>query len=62
MMGPGMMVPGYGGQYGPQYEPQYQKPQKPMEEKDASGILENSLVDNILVDTLTGWMRSVYGT
>ena len=38
-MGPGMMGPGYRGQYGPQY----QQPQKPMEEKDARGILENYL-------------------
>ncbi len=100
MMGPGMMGggmmgrgmgPGYGGQYGPQYGPQYQQQQKPMEEKDARGILENyltsmrnpnlklgkimekdyyfeaeiltkedSLVDKILVDKFTGWMRSVY--
>jgi hypothetical protein len=86
-MGPGMMGPGYG----PQYGPQDQQPQKPMEEKDARGILENylnsmrnpnlklgkikdvgntfeaeivtkdnSLVDIILVDKNTGWMRSAY--
>lgn len=38
MMGPGMMGPGYRG-----YGPQYQQPQKPLEEKDAKGILENYL-------------------
>ena len=83
MMGPGMMGPGYG--------PQYQQPQKPLEEKDAKGILENylrsrrnpnltlgkiterdnyfeseiltkdnSLVDKIIVDKYSGWMRSIY--
>jgi hypothetical protein len=36
-MGPGMMGPRYG--YGPQYQP----PQKPLEEKDAKGMLENYL-------------------
>jgi len=35
MMGPGMMGPGYG--------PQYQQPQRPLEEKDVKGILENYL-------------------
>jgi hypothetical protein len=86
-MGPGMMHRGFG----PQYVPQYQHPQRPTEEKDARGILENylqsmrnpnlklgeikdqgyafeaeiktkdgSLVDKILVDKNTGWMRSVY--
>jgi hypothetical protein len=97
MMGPGMMGPGImgGGMmspgYGPQYGPQYQQPQKPLEEKDAKGILENylrstrnpnlklgkvtekdnyfeleilskdnSLVDKIIVDKYTGWMRSAY--
>lgn len=90
-MGPGMMGPGYGPQYGPQYPPQYQQPQKPMEEKDARGIVgnylastrnpnlklgkiedkgnvfeaeiltkDNSLVDKIMVDKNTGWMRSIY--
>ncbi|NIS68498.1 MAG: hypothetical protein GTO12_05955 [Proteobacteria bacterium] len=50
-MGPGMMHRGYGTdygpqnspQYGPQYGPQYQQPRKPLEEKDARGILENYL-------------------
>ena len=37
-MGPGMMGPGYPG-----YGPQYQQPQRPLEEKDAKGILENYL-------------------
>jgi len=36
--GPGMMGPGYRG-----YGPQYQQPQKPLEEKDVKGILENYL-------------------
>jgi hypothetical protein len=84
-MGPGMMGPGYG------YGPQYQQPQKPLEQKDAKGLLENylqagrnpnlklgkiedkgpyfeaeivtkngALVDKILVDKNTGWMRSIY--
>ncbi len=84
-MGPGMMGPGYG------YGPQYQQPQKPLEQKDAKGLLENylqatrnpnlklgkiedkgqyfeaeivtkndALVDKILVDKNTGWMRSLY--
>jgi hypothetical protein len=84
-MGPGMIGPGYA------YGPQYQKPQKPLEEKDAKAILENylrstrnpnlklgkiteqgnyfegeitakdgSLVDKILVDRYTGWIRSIY--
>jgi len=91
MMGPGMMGRGYGPQYGPQYRPQYQQPPKPLEEREAKGILENylnsmrnpnlklgkindmgntfeaeiltkdnSLVDRVLVDKYTGWMRSVY--
>jgi len=86
MMGPGMMGPGYRG-----YGPQYQQPQKPLEEKDAKGILENylrsrrnpnlklgkvtekdnyfeaeiltkdnSLVDKIIVDKYSGWMRAIY--
>lgn len=91
-MGPGRMGPQYGPQYGPGYQgPQYQQPQKPMNEQDAKGLLENylqstrnpnlrlgkiedkgnafeaeiqtkdgSLVDKILVDKRTGWMRSVY--
>jgi hypothetical protein len=51
-MGPGMMGPGYGYGMGPGmtrpgygygYGPQSQQPQKPMEEKDAKGILENYL-------------------
>lgn len=81
-MGPG---------YAPQYGPQYQQPQKPLEEMDVKGILENylrstrnpnlklgkvtekenyfeleilskdnSLVDKIIVDKYTGWMRSAY--
>ena len=37
-MGPGMTGPGYRG-----YGPQYQQPQKPLEEKDTKGILENYL-------------------
>ena len=46
--GPGMMGPGYGygpGMMGPRYGygPQYQPPQKPLEEKDAKGMLENYL-------------------
>ncbi len=88
MMGPGMMAPGYGQQY---QQPQYMQTQKPLEEKDAKGILENylanmknpnlklgkikdagntfeaeivtkdnSLVDKIVVDKMTGWMRSAY--
>ncbi len=91
MMGGGMMGRGHGGQYGPQSQPQYQQPRRPLEERDAKGILEdylnstrnpnlklgeikdvgnafeaeiltkdNSLVDRILVDKNTGWMRSVY--
>jgi hypothetical protein len=86
-----MMGRGYWPQYGPQYGPQYQQLQKPLEEKDARGILQNyiqstrnpnlklgdmkdegyafeievltkdnSLVDKILIDKRTGWMRSVY--
>lgn len=51
-MGPGMMGPGYGRGSGwmhrdwgrgPQYGPQYQQPQKPLEEKDVKGMLENYL-------------------
>jgi hypothetical protein len=47
-MGPGMMGPGYGGgpgMMGPRYGygPQYQPPQKPLEEKDAKGMVENYL-------------------
>ena len=42
-MGPGMMGPGYGPQYGPRYSAQYQRPQRPLEEKDARAILENYL-------------------
>ena len=47
-MGPGMMGPGYGygpGMRGPRYGygPQYQPPQKPLEEKDARGMVENYL-------------------
>jgi hypothetical protein len=91
MMGGGMMGRGMGPGYGPQNGPQYEQPQKPMEEKDARGVLENylnnmgnpnlklgkikdvgnafeaeivtkddSLVDKILVDKNTGWMRSAY--
>jgi hypothetical protein len=46
--GPGMMGPGYGygpGMMGPRYGygPQYQPPQKPLEEKDAKGMVENYL-------------------
>lgn len=93
-MGPGGMHRGWGmgPQYGPGYQgPQYQQWQKPMEENDVKGLLENylksmrnpnlklgeiedkgeafeaeiltkdgSLVDKILVDKRTGWMRSVY--
>jgi len=36
-MGPGMMGPGYG------YNQQYQQSQRPIEEKDAKGIVENYL-------------------
>ncbi|HUU40382.1 MAG TPA: hypothetical protein VMW42_05545 [Desulfatiglandales bacterium] len=55
-MGPEMMGPGYGRGYGrmhhgwgmgphhgPQYGPRYGQPQKPLDEKDAKGILENYL-------------------
>jgi hypothetical protein len=92
MMGRGMMGQGMmGGGYGPQYGPQYQQPQKPLDEKEATALLENylqstrnpnlklgkiedkgnafeaeiqtkdgSLVDKILVDKNSRWMRSVY--
>lgn len=52
-MGPGMMGPGWGYGPGPTgpgmggpgygYGPQYQQPQKPLEQKDAKGMLENYL-------------------
>ncbi|MFZ7110423.1 MAG: hypothetical protein ACOWYE_01965 [Desulfatiglandales bacterium] len=92
-MGPGMMGPQYyGPQPGQRYQgPRYQEPQKPMDEKEAKGLLENylqstrnpnlklgkiedkgesfeaeiqtkdgSLIDKIVVDKRSGWMRSVY--
>ncbi len=40
-MGPGMMGPGYGQQYGYSGTPGYQQPQRQMEEKDATEIVEN---------------------
>ncbi|MFW6115128.1 MAG: hypothetical protein ACOC6E_02395 [Thermodesulfobacteriota bacterium] len=55
MMGPGMMHPewgwgrdpgmgpGYGPGYGPQYGPRYQRPQEPLEKKEAKEMLENYL-------------------
>ncbi len=97
MMGPGMMGQGMmgggmmGGGYRPQYGPQYQQPPKPLDEKEATTLLENylqstrnpnlklgkiedkgnafeaeiqtkdgSLVNKILVDKNSRWMRSVY--
>jgi len=97
-MGPGMMGPGMTGRGmcppmmgGPGWGPRWQQYQKPLEEKDATGIVENylassrnpnlklgvvkdlghafeveiltkenSLVDKVIVDKGTGWMRSVY--
>ncbi len=54
MMGPGMMGRGMmccgmmgsdmmGGGYGPQYGPQYQQPPKPLDEEEATALLENYL-------------------
>jgi len=94
-MGPGMMGPGMMGR-GMMCPPMmggpgWQQYQKPLEEKDATGIVENylastrnpnlklgvvkdlghafeveiltkenSLVDKVIVDKGTGWMRSIY--
>ncbi len=44
MMGGGMMCRGMmGGGYGPQYGPQYQQPPKPLDEEEATALLENYL-------------------